>query len=470
MIQNAPTDGKGQSGRQLGLVLLLAVAGLLLRAARIDRSYWFDELATMATLNARDWMALLDLTSRDNQPPLYNSLVFAWTHLFGYAEIPVRSLSLLFGVLAAFTPWLARRSLSSSEKLLCFAILSLMPLPIRYAQEARNYSLLFFLSASSLFCYYEILVSGSRRRGLHVLLYLSLLLLAFSHLFGLLLAASFLAVMFWRERRILPRLGLAVYGLALAAAVVVPLIRGGSGEHMGGNFWITFSASSLSLQLLTVFTPVGLILLIYAFICWRRTNGHPPLDSALLSALAPFALMLLGSIVISFNTPIVTDRNLIGLIAAFALLCTWLLRYARTQRATLVTMVLLCLLLVQSVVLVYSPFLFIQEDFRGIARQSIAADSRVCYVVPGLEGVPLTLFSFYVTRLYHRPDLLPEQLSLPQVPQDLHRYPCGLWADAVLQKRGVSVLKTLPQFNRCREIPLEKSGKRTGAELFDCRS
>jgi hypothetical protein len=461
----------GLTSRQLSLLVAISAIGMLLRIALIDRSYWFDELASLVSVDYPDFGRVLEVTGRDNQPPLYNGLLFAWRHLFGYAEIPVRSLSLLFGVLAVFTPWLARRSLSSSEKLLCFAILCLMPLPIRYAQEARNYSLLFFLSASSLFCYYEILVTGSRRRGLHVLLYLSLLLLAFSHLFGLLLAASFLAVMFWRERRILPRLGLAIYGLALAAAVILPLLNGGSGQRMGGNFWITFSAASLSLQLLTVFTPVGLVLLIYGLVCWQRAAGRPPLDPALLSALAPFALMLLGSIAISFNTPVVTDRNLIGLIAAFALLCTWLLRYLLTQHAGTVTMVLLCLLLVQSVVLVYSPFLFIQENFRGIARQSIADDSRVCYVVPDMiKTLAHRLFSFYVVRIYDRPDLAPQEMHLHDVPGDLSTRPCGLWADAVLQKRGSSVLKPLPQFGRCRDIPLEKSGARTGSELLDCRS
>jgi uncharacterized membrane protein len=457
------------TSRQLGLLVAISAVGVLLRVALIDRSYWFDELASLVSVDYPDLHQVLLVTARDNQPPLYNGLLFAWRQAFGYTEVAVRSLSVLFGVLAVFTPWLARRSLSRTEKLLCFAILCLMPLPIRYAQEARNYSLLFLLSGSCLFCYYEILVTASRRRGLHALLYLSLLLLAFSHLFGLLLAASFLAVMFWRERRILPRLGLVVYGLALSAAVVVPLILGGSGEHMGGNFWITFSAGSLGLQLLTVFTPVGLMLLIYAFAGWQRSANRPPLDSALLSALAPFALMLLGSIAISFNTPILTDRNLIGLIAAFALLCAWLLRFLLTQRSATVSMVLLCLLLVQSLVLVFSPYLFIQEDFRAIARQSIVDDSRVCYVVPGIKGAPLDIFSFYVIRLYHRPDLLPEQLSLAEVPQNLHSHSCGLWADAVLQKRGVSVLRALPQFNHCREIPLEQSGKRSGAELFDCR-
>jgi hypothetical protein len=127
--------------------------------------------------------------------------------------------------------------------------------------------------------------------------------------------------------------------------------------------------------------------------------------------------------------------------------------------------------LVQSVVLVYSPFLFIQENFRDIARQSIADDSQVCYVVPDMiKTLAHRLFSFYVVRIYNRPDLAPQEMHLHDVPQDLSTRPCGLWADAVLQKRGVSVLKPLPQFSHCRDVPLEPSGARTGSELLDCRS
>jgi hypothetical protein len=127
------------------------------------------------------------------------------------------------------------------------------------------------------------------------------------------------------------------------------------------------------------------------------------------------------------------------------------------------------LLLLQAVALIYSPFLFIQEDFRSIARQSIAADSKVCYVVPAtMKNLPHHIFSFYVVRMLGRPDLEPEELRLTEIPQDLSTRDCRLWADAILQKRGESVLKGLPQFSHCHDVPLGKPGARTGSELLEC--
>jgi uncharacterized membrane protein len=461
-------NSQSLTSRQRTLLLALAAAGILLRFAAIERSYWFDELATVANIDVPDWKTVLEITSRDNQPPLYNSAIFFWTHLSGFSEIAVRALSVLFGLLALCTPWLARTSLDRTEKLLVFAILCLMPLPIRYAQEARNYSLLFLLSAACLFSYFELTLARSRR--LQILFHVSLLLLAFTHLFGLLLAVSFLAVMFWREPRILWRLGLAVYGAAISAAVIVPLLHGGSGQLAGGNFWITFTAVSLSMQLLWVFTPVGIALLLYALILWHRNPNRAPLNPALVPAVMPFVLMLSGSIVISFNTPIVTDRNLIGLVAAFALLTAWFLRRIIPQHPVS-ALALICLLLLQAAALTYSPYLFIQQDFRSIAQHSIADHTKVCYVVPMSDEskrLPRRLYSFYIVRLLGHPDLAPVLLRPAEVPSDLAGQDCRYWANATLQKRGSSFLRSMPQFAHCADVPLGKPGVRMASELLDC--
>ncbi len=458
--------GRELSSRQALLLLILAAGGILLRFAAIDRSYWFDELATLNTIGVPDWTTVLDITSRDNQPPLYNSTIFFWTHLFGISEIAVRALSVLYGLLALSTPWLARTSLDRNEKLLIFTILCLMPLPIRYAQEARNYSLLLLLSAACLFLYLEIAVTKSRR--LQPIFYFSLLLLAFTHLFGLLLAVSFLAMIFWREPRLLARLGLVVFGAAISAAVIVPLLQGGSGQLAGGNFWIVFTAASLGMQLLWVFTPVGIALLLYAVTLWRRDPDRPAFEPVLLRAVMPFALMLLGSIAISFHTPIVTDRNLIGLIAAFALLTGWFLRRLMPQHP-ITTLALMCLLLLQAAALTYSPYLFIQQPFRSIAQHAIAVDSKVCYVLPDVGIVPSSIFDFYIVKIYHRPDLSSVLLRPTDVPPELTQHDCRLWADASLHKRGVSNLRTMAPLAHCTDIPLGEHGTHVASELLDCR-
>jgi uncharacterized membrane protein len=461
----------GSMSRPVALLLAISAAGILLRFAAIDRSYWFDELATVVGIDAPSWQAVLRFTAGDNQPPLYNSMAFAWTHAFGFTEFAVRSLSLIIGLAAVFTPWLARTSLTRSGKLLNFLILCLMPLPIRYAQEARNYSLLFLLSSVCLYSYYEIIVTKNRR--LQILFHASLLALAFTHLFGLLLAVSFLAVMFWRERRATWRLGLVVYGAALSAAVVVPLLHGGSGQLAGGNFWITFSAASLGLQLLKVFTPVGLLLLGVVVVLWWRDPKRPQFDPRLAQVLMPFGLMLGGSILISFNTPIITERNLIGLTPAYALLTVWFIQHVNAPKLTVMTYGLLSLLLVQAVAITYSSHLFIQQNFRSIAEYSIATNSKVCYVVPfgsKTDKLPQHLYSFYTTKIFHRPDLTPELMRPADVPQDPATTDCSLWATAALPTGGVSLLRTYPQFARCADIALAKPGVPMASELLSCHT
>jgi uncharacterized membrane protein len=457
------------TSRQAALIVMISTVGIVLRFAAIDRSYWTDELATVVNVDVPNWTTVVQIASRDNQPPLYNITVFAWTRAFGYSEIAVRSLSVLYGLIALFTPWLARTSLSRNEKLLNFAILCLMSLPIRYAQEARNYSLLFLMSSACLYSYYE--MSTASRRSTQVLFHISLILLAFSHLFGLMLAVSFLAVMIWRERRVTWRLGLILYAAALSAAVLVPLLRGGAGQQAGGNFWITFTVGSVSQELLRIFTPVGILLLAYAFAIWRRTLQRVKFNPVLAQSMMPFVLMFSGCLVISLHSPILRSHYLIGLIPAYALLTTWFLQPNVSCSPPIATLVLLFTLALQAVALSFSPFLFVQENLREIAERSIAANSKVCYLVPnGTAERARKYLAFYVLKRFNRPDLEPEMIAESDVPQVPATRGCNLWAEAHLQKRGVSVLKALPQFNRCADVPLGRPGVRMASTLIDCRS
>jgi hypothetical protein len=66
----------GSTSRLLALLVAISAVGILLRFAAINRSYWLDELATVNTVDVADWQTVLQNTATDNQPPLYNSMVF----------------------------------------------------------------------------------------------------------------------------------------------------------------------------------------------------------------------------------------------------------------------------------------------------------------------------------------------------------------------------------------------------------
>jgi len=434
----------------------------------MNRSFWLDEIVTVLNIDVPDLTTVIARTSHDNQPPLYNLTAFAWTRLFGYSEIAVRSLSLLYGLLALFTPWLARTSLTPHEKLLNFAILCLMTFPIRFAQEARNYSLLFLLSSSCLYAYYEF--NAARMRPRPALLYAAIALLAFTHIFGVMLALSFIAVMAWREPSTRRRAGLIVFAILLAAAALGPLLHGGAAAQAGGNFWIKFGVRIVGVELLKLITPLGLGLLAYALARWRSGAVKAPLDPAVAWSLLPFAMMLVGALVVSLHTPIFTAHYLIGLIPAYALLVSWLLRPSISGTGPALVVLACSLLLVQAVVLTFSPFLFVQEDLRLIARTSMASDSRVCYVMPtGTSDTMGGVWAYYITRRFARPDLAPIVVPQSDIPKAVAARECPLWAEAHLAKRGVTILREFPQLGACRDVPLGRPGVAMASALLDCR-
>ncbi len=491
---------------QIRLIVGLCLVAIGARFVALDRSFWLDEVVTVLNIDVNDWKTVLVETSHDNQPPLYNMTAFAWAKLFGYSEIAVRSLSLLYGIAALFTPWLARSSLTPDEKLVNFAILCLMSFPIRYAQEARNYSLLLLLSAICLYSFYELnaasrsaasraargtgapapgdsasggsapgaWAAGDRAAGSAGavrawVLYLGLTLLAFTHIFGIMLALCFIAVMFVRARSNLGRAGLCVFAVLLTAATLGPLLLGGSAQQAGGNFWIHFGARVVGVEVLKLFTPVGIALLTYGLVRWRASSVKIPFDAAMAWSLLPFLLLLAGALAVSLHTPIFMAHYLIGLIPAFALLVSWLLRPVSGIGPKTV-MIALALLLIQALALTFSPYLFVQEDLREIARTSVALDSRVCYVVPdGSAEILGAKWSYYVTQRFGRPDLKPILVTQSELPQAFPNRQCGLWAEAHLAKRGVTVLHDVPAFAACRDLPLGPPGAVMASALVDCR-
>jgi hypothetical protein len=386
----------------------------------------------------------------------------------------VRSLSLVFGLLALFTPWIARTSLSSRGKLLNFAILCFMSFPIRYAQEARNYSLLFLLSAACLYAFYELNAAAAagapRQRRLTVLLLAAVALLAFTHIFGIMLALSFIAVMVLREPSNGRRAALVLYAAALTAATLWPLLHGGAAAQAGGNFWIKFGPKVVAVELLKLFTPAGLALLAYALVRWRTAASRVRFDAALFWTLMPFAMMLCGSLVVSLHTPIFMAHYLIGLIPAYALLTCWLLRPEVSGIGPGTAVFACVLLLAQAFALTFSPYLFVQEDLRQIARISLATDSRVCYVTPnGTKDSLGAVWGYYIARRYGRPDLQPIVVAESDIASEFASEPCGFWAEGHLARRGVTVLKDHREFGACREVPLGRPGVATATALVDCR-
>ena len=142
----------------LGVGVLVVAVGVVLRfVARSD--LWLDEALSVNI--ARLPIADLETALRhDGAPPLYYALLHSWIDVFGLSNLAVRSLSGVFSLATLPLAWFAGRRLGragppgrvrndSSRTRLVSALVVLVfvcsPYMIRFATEARMYSLVMFL-------------------------------------------------------------------------------------------------------------------------------------------------------------------------------------------------------------------------------------------------------------------------------------------------------------------------------------
>jgi hypothetical protein len=142
-----------------GSLTLLAVfaAGATLRFLDLTRKpFWFDECFSVVAARL-DWPNFLHLLWwREGNMSLYYVLLRGWLH-FGGTEFFIRALSVVLAV--AGLPaiyWLACILFDRRTAIISVALLSVNAYHIRYAQEARSYSLFFLLAvlSSGFFCAY----------------------------------------------------------------------------------------------------------------------------------------------------------------------------------------------------------------------------------------------------------------------------------------------------------------------------
>jgi hypothetical protein len=106
---------------------------------------WLDEAQSLAI--ARQPLGhLADALKHDGAPPLYYALLHIWTSVFGTSTFAVRSLSAVPAVLALPAVLrLGRRIGGDAVGIAAVVLLAVSPFAVRYAVEARMYSLLLLL-------------------------------------------------------------------------------------------------------------------------------------------------------------------------------------------------------------------------------------------------------------------------------------------------------------------------------------
>ncbi len=197
------------------MLLLLAAAAVLLVGVvmrfRTPSALWLDEVLTV-NIASVPLDQLAEALRRDGNPPLFYTLLHVWMKLVGDGDTAVRALSGIFSVASLVPMWYAGRRLGGRTAAgIAVLLLATSPFALRYATEARMYSLLILLTLLALLALVRALESPRPLR---------LLLLALAT--GALLLTHYWSFYF-----------VAVTGLVVCARLLRARTRGGAVAAVG---------------------------------------------------------------------------------------------------------------------------------------------------------------------------------------------------------------------------------------------
>lgn len=150
-----------------GLMAAIIGLGAWLRFHAIGaKPVWLDESFSIWLGNQGLRQALHWILAVDQHPPLYYTLLHVWQKMLGDGQGAVRGLSALCGVLAIPVFYAAtRRLVDRPTAVLAAFLLALSPFHVRFAQEARMYTLLTLGVAVALYFLARVLTDRCSSRG-----------------------------------------------------------------------------------------------------------------------------------------------------------------------------------------------------------------------------------------------------------------------------------------------------------------
>src|SRR5262245_24157534 len=174
------------------LLLSMGLVAVLGFYSIADKSLWLDEAFSVA-LARLDWSELWQaITVREANMGLYYLLLHYWVQL-GSGEFAVRSLSAITSIVSIAPVYgIGARLFGVNTGIIASLLLALNAFFIQYAQEARGYSLVLLLTATSSYLFFKAIDKPSVKSwgGYAAIAALSV----YAHFFGAwVIAANYLA-------------------------------------------------------------------------------------------------------------------------------------------------------------------------------------------------------------------------------------------------------------------------------------
>ena len=236
----------------LAVAALTIVAAVLRFASLSFQSFWFDESVTAHLLGMGFADMLEEIPDSESTPPVYYTLAWVWTQVFGMSDAAIRSLSALAGTLVIPVVYAAgARLVSQRAGLIAAALCAVHPYLIWYSQEARSYSLLVLFSALA-FLYFAKAVQDGTGRSAALWAVFSCLALATHYFAGFLVLPEAILLLRLAPRR--PALS-AVGGVALGSLALTPLVL--AQRATGNAAWISDEPARERVELVVKYFTVG---------------------------------------------------------------------------------------------------------------------------------------------------------------------------------------------------------------------
>ncbi|MBK8294617.1 MAG: glycosyltransferase family 39 protein [Solirubrobacterales bacterium] len=203
-----------------GIVLL----GAILRFATLDiQSFRYDETVTvMRILQPNLFDTLSAIPNSESAPPFYYFIAWFWSQVFGSGEVGLRSLSALLGTGSIVVMYLSAVALKLPRRagLIASGLVAVSPVLIWFSQDARAYSLVFFLAALA-FYFFAKSLDETRTKFLVGWAVCSVLAMWTHYFTGFLFIGEAALLLLWAENR--RRVLVAIAGIAVGTLAVVPI-------------------------------------------------------------------------------------------------------------------------------------------------------------------------------------------------------------------------------------------------------
>lgn len=204
-----------KSNKEYFILSIIILIAFLLRIYKISSpSLWHDELMTFYRLQG-SFSDTINTLLISPFPPLYYIFMKFWTNLFGFSELSLRFPSLIFSTLTIIYLYLLTKKLfNKNTGLIASFLLAISPYAINYAQEAKMYSMIWFLSLASFYHFLNFIENPDKK---NIIIYIiSTTLMIYTLYFGfLILITQLICFLLYPKRKPIKEITIVLLSILL---------------------------------------------------------------------------------------------------------------------------------------------------------------------------------------------------------------------------------------------------------------